>query len=80
LQKREIFLKREFGRLFAPPGQKPGYPLQFLKKRLRRFSAGFPLLSLAQARDFAHRKIPRQDPRPQDTAWLPAQLHANLYI
>jgi hypothetical protein len=30
--------------------KKPGYPLQFLKKRLRRFSAGFPLLSLARPR------------------------------
>jgi hypothetical protein len=31
--------------------QKPGYPLQFLKKRLRRFSAVFPLLSLARVKN-----------------------------
>jgi hypothetical protein len=43
---REFLGRGIFRRIFA--AQKPGYPLQFLKKCLRHFSAGFPLLSLAR--------------------------------
>jgi hypothetical protein len=56
--------KYEFGRIFVPPGQKPGYPLQVLKKRLRRFSPGFPLLSLALPRGAALRAARALRARP----------------